>query len=78
MHQEILFLFRGIETIRLTEDSTDGDYCFRRSNALRRKKKKSGTLTRVKNAKGELEKCIKNCRLIDNVEELRTTKTIVG
>lgn len=75
MYQEILFLFRGIEAYRLVENSCD-DCHFRRSKAIRRKKKKEGTLTRMKNAKIEFEKCIKNCGILDSVEELQNTKNI--
>lgn len=76
MYQEVLILFRGIEAVRLGENSDD--FHFRRSNAIRRKKKKGGTLTRVKNSRNEFGKCIKNYRILDNVEELRTTKSIYG
>lgn len=73
MYQEILFILRGIEIHRLEEKSSyDGH--FRRSNAIRRKKRKDGTLTRMKNAKNEFERCIKSCGLLDGVEELQKTK----
>lgn len=77
MHQEVLFIFRGIETIRLEENSCE-EFYFRRSNAIRRKKKKSGTLSSVKCAKEEIEKCIKSCGLLHSVQELRETKTFRG
>lgn len=74
MYQEILFLFRGIEAVRLVEHTCDKCH-LRRSNAIRRKKKKDSTFTRVKSAKNEFERCIKTRGLLDSVEELEKRKS---
>lgn len=78
MFNEIFLLSRGIEAYRLVEDCTQ-ECNFRRSNAIRRKKQvEVGTLTKVKTAKSELTKCIKNCGLFESVDELHNTKNITG
>lgn len=77
MYEEILFLFRGIEVHRFLESSCN-DCHLRRSNAIRRKKRKEETLTRVKSAKKEIEKCIKNYGLLNSVEELQNSRGISG
>lgn len=74
MYEDVLFLFRGIEAVRLTENSCD-DYHFSRSRAIRRKKNNVVTVTRVKNSKNEIGKCFKNYRLLDSAEEIRNTKS---